>query len=90
GVLMILTARDLGEVGGLPVGWIVPCDPPMAQPPHPVLATDRVRHVGDPVAFVVAETRAAALDAAEAIVVEYEALPAAVDLATALDADAAP
>jgi carbon-monoxide dehydrogenase large subunit len=90
GVLAILTADDLRHVGGLPVGWIVPCDPPMAQPPHPVLAADRVRHVGDPVAFVVAETRAAALDAAEAVVVDYEPLAAAADLATALDADAAP
>jgi carbon-monoxide dehydrogenase large subunit len=57
----------------------------MASPPHPVLATGMVRHVGDPVAFVVADTPKAARDAAEAIVVEYDVQPAVTDLAHALD-----
>jgi carbon-monoxide dehydrogenase large subunit len=84
GVLHITTGADLlaAKIGNLPVGWIVPktTGAPMATPPHPVLATDRVRHVGDPVAFVVAESRAQALDAMEQIEVEYEPLPHIVDL----------
>ena len=56
-----------------------------AMPPHPVLADGMVRHVGDPVAFVVAETAKAARDAAEQIVVDYEILPSVSDTAKALD-----
>ena len=52
---------------------------PMAEPKHPVLAEGKARHVGDPVAVVVAETRAEAKDAAEAIEVEYDVLPALAD-----------
>lgn len=89
GVLAIYTGADLASagVGNLPVGWIVPHTKggPMAQPPHPVLAVERVRHVGDPVAFVVAETRAQAVSAMRAIEVDYTRLPAVADLATALD-----
>ena len=51
---------------------------PMLKPRYPVLAEDRVRWVGDPVAFVVAETAAQAMDAAELVEVDYEALPAVV------------
>ncbi len=56
-----------------------------AKPPHPVLAQGRVRHVGDPVAFVVADTAQAARDAAELVMVEYDALPSVTDLAATLD-----
>ena len=56
---------------------------PMFKPPYPVLAEDRVRWVGDPVAFVVAETTAQAPDAAEMIAVDYEPLPAVVSTAEA-------
>ena len=52
-------------------------------PPQPILANDRVRHVGEPVAMVVAETVAQALDAAERVAVEYAALPVVVDTAEA-------
>ena len=52
---------------------------------HPVLARGAVRHAGDPVAFIVAETIEAARDAAEAILVEYDALPSVTDLAVALE-----
>ena len=52
---------------------------PRQDPPHPVLARDFVRHVGDPVAFVVAETQEAARDGAEAVLVEYDMLPAVCD-----------
>jgi carbon-monoxide dehydrogenase large subunit len=73
------------------VGWIVPATngKPMARPPHPVLATERVRHVGDPVAFIVAETRDDALAAMRKIDVDYETLKPAVDLASSLDGQAA-
>src|SRR5580693_4842256 len=53
--------------------------------PHHVLSTDRVRHVGAAVAFVIAETAAAAKDAAEKVVVEYEPLPAVTDALAAVE-----
>jgi len=88
GVLAIYSSADMeaAQVGLLPVGWIVPKTNgrPMAQPPHPVLASGRVRHVGDPVAFVVAETKAAALAALNKIDVDYEILKPTVDLATSI------
>ena len=53
---------------------------PMQEPKHPVLADGKVRHVGDPIAAVVAETLAQARDAAEAIEVDIEELPAVIDM----------
>ena len=80
GVVAIYTGADLAAagLGSLPCGWGVKSKDgsPMAEPPHPVLATDKVRHVGDPVAVVIGETRAAARDAAELIEVDYKELPA--------------
>jgi carbon-monoxide dehydrogenase large subunit len=61
---------------------------PVPVAPHHVLPTDRVRHVGTAVAFVIAETIAAAKDAAERIVVDYEVLPAVTDANAALAPDA--
>src|SRR3990172_1275271 len=58
-------------------------------PPHWPLAKDKARYQGDGVAVVVAESRAAAIDAAEAVSVDYEALPAVTDSDAAL-ADGAP
>src|SRR3546814_18674727 len=52
-------------------------------PPRPALARGRVRHVGDPVAFVVAETVQQARDAAELVMVDYDALPAVAETAAA-------
>ena len=87
GVVGVFTAADLAAdgVGGLPCGWLVKNrdGSDMAEPAHPVLAEGRVRHVGDPVALVVAETRGQARDAADKLDVEYEPLPATVDTATA-------
>ena len=60
----------------------------MQEPGHPVLAQGKVRHVGDPVAAVVAETRDQARDAAEAIELDIEELPAVVDMKAALEAGA--
>jgi len=92
GVLAVYTGKDLDAagIGTLPCGWMVQSrdGSPMAQPPHPVLALGRVRHVGDPVAFVVAETRAEALAAAEAVTVDYAPLPNVTDLATAVTPEA--
>ena len=56
----------------------------MIAPPRRALAADRVRHVGDPVAFVVAETRDAARGAAEAVLVDYDSRPSIVDPVAAL------
>ena len=61
GVVAIFTGADLAAagVGGLPCGWLITDKhgKPMVEPPHPVLAQGKVRHVGDPVAIVIAETR---------------------------------
>lgn len=79
GVAAIFTGTDL-QVGGLPCGWMVTSKDgsPMAEPPRPLLAQGKVRHVGDPVAVVVAETRHQAEAAAELIDVSYKELPAVV------------
>ena len=92
GVLAIYTGADLKAdgIGGLP------CAIPLknrdgssrADVPHPALADGEVRHVGDPVAFIVAENHQAARDAAEAVTVDYDTLPSSTDLGATLDADA--
>jgi carbon-monoxide dehydrogenase large subunit len=84
GVLGIFTADDLAELGPLPCTVPVASVSPMIVPPRPALARGRVRHVGDPVAFVVATGRLAARDAAEAVDVGYELLPPVVDGPAAL------
>ncbi len=91
GVLRIFTAADFAGVGGLPCGWQVTDrhGKPMQEPKHPVLAEGKVRHVGDPIAMIVAETPEQARDAAEAIVVDIDELPAVVDMKAAL-AEGAP
>ncbi len=93
GVLAVYTSADLTAdgIGPLPCAAQVKNrdGSPQAAPPHPVLAEGAVRHVGDPVAFIVAETGTQARDAAEAVMVEYDILPAITDLGAALDAGAA-
>jgi len=86
GVVAIFTGDDLTGVNGLPCGWLITGTDgkPMNEPPHPVLAQGKVRHVGDPVAMIVAETPHQAKDAAELIDVDYEVLPAAVNCVDAL------
>ncbi|MDB5999813.1 MAG: xanthine dehydrogenase family protein molybdopterin-binding subunit, partial [Rhizobacter sp.] len=87
GVLNIFTGENLAEakVGGLPCGWLIHSKDgtPMKEPAHPVLAQGKVRHVGDQVALVVAETYLQARDAAELIQVDYEQLPAVIDITKA-------
>ena len=92
GVKAIYTAADLSADG---IGSL-PCAAPvqnrdgsdMANPPHLALAEGAVRHVGDPVAFIVADTAAAARDAAELMSVDYDIQPSITDLAHVTDADA--
>jgi carbon-monoxide dehydrogenase large subunit len=86
GVLGVFTAADLADLGPLPCNVPVASLQPMIVPPRRALVTDRARHVGDPVAFVVAETRDAARNAAETVVVDYDVLPAVVDPQAALGA----
>jgi carbon-monoxide dehydrogenase large subunit len=89
GVITVLAGADLAKDG---LGTI-PCatgltnrdGSPIAMPPRPALAQGRVRHVGDAVALVIAETAALARDAADEIAVDYEPLPAMADTAHALD-----
>jgi carbon-monoxide dehydrogenase large subunit len=93
GVVAIFTGRDVAEskIGGLPCGWLIHSrdGSPMKEPPHPIIAADKVLHVGDQVALVVAETALQAKDAAEAIVVDYGVLPAVVEPAKAPGASTA-
>jgi aerobic carbon-monoxide dehydrogenase large subunit len=86
GVVAVFTGADMAAIGGIPCGWQIhnKDGSPMAEPKHPVLAEGKVRHVGDPVAVVIAETRPQAKDAAEAIAVDYDVLPAAVTMEAAL------
>ena len=90
GVLAIYTSSDLDAEG---IGTN-PCDIPLknrdgthrASVPHPILATGHVRHVGDPVAFIVATNPQQARDAAEAVIVDYDIQDSVTDLASAMDA----
>jgi carbon-monoxide dehydrogenase large subunit len=82
GVVQIFTGEDFAEVGGIPCGWEVTDKhgQPMQEPRHPVLAHGKVRHVGEPIAAVVAESLAQARDAAEAIDVDIAELPAVINM----------
>jgi aerobic carbon-monoxide dehydrogenase large subunit len=84
GVIGVLDGQDVAadKINGLPCGWLITSTngEPMKEPPHPILAFDKVRYVGDHVAMVVAETYEQARNAAELVVVDYEPLPAVVDV----------
>ena len=88
GVLAALTGADLAAdgLGNLPTDTTRKRrdDSPAFPTPRPALARDRVRHVGDPIAFVVADTREQAVDAAALVSVDYEPLPAAASTAGAM------
>jgi aerobic carbon-monoxide dehydrogenase large subunit len=88
GVLLVATGEDTRADGFGDIGCLVPLvnrdGTPRHDTPRPVLAQGKVRHVGQAVAFIVAETLAAARDAAEAIEIEYDVLPAVTDAADAL------
>src|SRR3989454_1051642 len=93
GVLAVLTGRDVAEAGYKPMpttlGVVDRFGEPLKNPPRPVLAQGKVRHVGECVACVVAESRELAQDAAELIAVEYRELPAVTVLERALAPGAA-
>ncbi len=78
GVLAVITAAEIAQagLGAIPPAVLLPgrTGKPMFGPPIPVLATERVRYVGEPVALVVALTLSQALDAADAVQVEYDEL----------------
>jgi aerobic carbon-monoxide dehydrogenase large subunit len=88
GVAAVFTGADIDAsgAGGLPCGWLVTGrdGSPMKEPKHPILATGKVRHVGDPIAAVIASTYTQARDAAELIMLDLEELPAVVDMKKAL------
>ena len=86
GVIAVFTSEDMAAVGGIPCGWQVHGKDgnPMAEPKHPVLAEGKVRHTGDPVAVVIAESRTQARDASEGIIIDYDALDAVVDMQQAV------
>ncbi|MBX9823788.1 MAG: xanthine dehydrogenase family protein molybdopterin-binding subunit [Xanthobacteraceae bacterium] len=87
GVRLVLTGEDTADLGPLPMqAGIDGVD--IWSPPHAVLAKDEVRHVGDAIAFVVADTLEQARDAAEAIEVDWQPLPHVVGAAAALEKDA--
>jgi carbon-monoxide dehydrogenase large subunit len=83
GVAAILTPDDVKDLGGLPCLFNLEVDP-FTGPPYPILAQGEVRHVGDAVAFVVAETVDIARDAIEAIAVEWTPLPAVIGVVNAV------
>ncbi len=88
GVLAVFDGQDVAadQIGGLPCGWLITGTDgqPMKEPPHPILAQGKVRYVGDHVAMVVADTVENARNAAELVVVDYDPLPAVVDVRDAM------
>ena len=79
GVIAVLTGADVAEQqGSLPTAW--PIVPDQKAPPHPAIAVDRVAFAGEVVAVVAARSLAQARDAAELVDVDYEDLPAVLDL----------
>jgi len=86
GVVKVFTGADFEALGGIPCGWQITDKhgEPMQEPKHPIIAHGKVRHVGEPVAAVVADTLEQARDAAEAIELEISELPAVVDMKAAV------
>src|SRR5216683_2806859 len=87
GVVAVLAGAELAtdKIGNLICGWMIHSKDgtPMKMAPHPALAADKVCHVGDAVAVVIAESQAQGRDAAEKVKVDYEVLPAVIDPAKA-------
>lgn len=88
GVVAVLTGADVAadKVGGIPCGWLVHSKDgrPMVEPPHAPLAQERVRHVGDLVAMVIANSKAEARAAAALVEIDYDELPAIASTAGAV------
>ncbi len=92
GCVAVLTGMDMkaDAVGKMTPLWLIPGadDTRLIEPPRWSMAQDRVRHVGEIVAVVIAQSLHEAMDAAELVEVDYEALPCVVDVAQAASADA--
>ena len=92
GVLAVLTGEDAKAdgIGNLICGWLIKSKDgsPMKMGPHPVLALEKVRYAGDPVALIVADTYQQAKDAGEALEIDYGELPAVAHVGQAHDAAA--
>jgi aerobic carbon-monoxide dehydrogenase large subunit len=92
GIAAVLTGADMAadKIGPMAPLWAIRSadGKPMAEPPRWALAREMVRHVGEPIVAVIAETRAQAADAAEAVQVDYEPLPVVTDGRAALAKDA--
>ena len=88
GVVKVFTGKDIAEsgVGGVPCGWQVNFKngETMKEPPHPILVANKVRHLGDGVAVVIAESLEIAKDAAELVEVDYDVLDAVAKVTDAL------
>jgi carbon-monoxide dehydrogenase large subunit len=86
GIVSVLTSADFAHAGGNPCGWLIhnKDGSPMKEPKHPILAEGLVRHVGEPVVMVIAETRQQAKDAAELVRIDYEDLPSVATVTDAL------
>ena len=88
GVVAVYTGKDIAEsgVGGVPCGWQVDFKngDTMKEPPHPILVADKVRHLGDGVAVVIADSPETAKDAAEQVEVDYDVLDAVAQVTDAL------
>ncbi|MGA2566228.1 MAG: xanthine dehydrogenase family protein molybdopterin-binding subunit [Pseudolabrys sp.] len=87
GVRLVLTAAEVADLGPLPTPGVIP-GPEIKVPVYPILAKDVVRHVGDAIAFVVADRLSSAKDAAEAISVDWQPLPHVIGAMAALAAGA--
>ena len=92
GVVAIYTGADVANINGVPCGWQVNFKNgnAMKEPKHPLLVADKVRHVGDAIAIVIGESIEEAVDAAQAVNVEYEELPCVVDAFKAVQPGAPP
>ena len=95
GVVAVFTQADIdasGPVGGIPCGWLITSKDgsPMKEPKHPILAAGKVRHVGDPIVAVIAETLEEAKAAAELVDVRLTELPAVIDMRNAITANTGP
>ena len=92
GVVAVLTGDEVAAAGAQSLPAAAPMKgrggAELLKPPHPMLAQGKVRYVGEPVALIIAETAAIAQDAAEAVAIEYEDLPAVVGASEALEAGA--
>jgi carbon-monoxide dehydrogenase large subunit len=94
GVVAVFTHQDLDAagVGGVPCGWLITDrhGQPMKEPKHPILATGKVRHVGDPIVAILAETLEQAKEAAELVKLDLEELPAIVNMPRAIQGGGTP